>query len=155
MKKLLMVAALGAAIGSTAAHAATVNDTFDVDINLTAMCSVNVTSNPAFAYTSGQGAAAGVTGGTGTVTVTCTNGVPYTFSFIHTLTGVAPAFPVTDDVVQLAYSLTAPAGNTGNGGAQNTAITGNMAGGQAGSCPGGVCTNAAATNRNYQLVVTY
>jgi Spore Coat Protein U domain len=156
MKKLLMVAALGAAgLAGTAANAATVNDTFDVDINLTAVCTVAVNTNPAFAYTSNQVAAQGVTGGTGTVSVTCTNGVPYTFSFIHTLTAVAPVFPVTDDAVNLAYSLTAPAGNTGNGAVQNTAITGNMAGGQAGSCGGGVCTNAAATNRNYQLVVTY
>lgn len=155
MKKLLVVTALGAALGGTAANAATVNDTFDVDINLTAVCSVSVTSNPAFAYTSGQVGPAGVTGGTGAVSVTCTDGVPYTFSFIHTLTGVAPVFPVTDDAVNLAYSLTAPAGATGNGAAQATAITGNMAGGQAGTCPGGVCTNAAATNRNYSLVVTY
>lgn len=155
MKKLLMVAALGAALGTTAANAATVNDTFDVDISLTAVCTVSVDTNPAFAYTSNQVAAQGVTGGTGTVSVTCTNGVPYTFSFIHTLTGVAPVFPVTDDAVQLAYSLTAPAGNTGNGAVQNTAITGNMAGGQAGSCAGGVCNNGLATNRNYQLVVTY
>jgi hypothetical protein len=155
MKKLLMVAALGAALGGTAANAATVNDTFDVDINLTATCSVNVVSNPVFAYTSGQGGPANVTAGTGEVSVTCTNGVGYSFSFIHTLTTAAPAFPVTDDAVQLAYTLTAPAAASGNGGAQTSFITGTMAGGQAGNCPGGVCNNGTAGNRNYSLVVTY
>lgn len=155
MKKLLMVAALGAAgLASTGAQAATANDTFDVDINLTAVCSVAVTSNPVFDYTSGGGAI-GVTGGTGGVSVTCTGGVPYTFSFIHTATGLAPVFPVLDNAVSLSYSLTAPAGNTGNGAAQVTSITGNMAAGQAGTCPGGVCNNGTATNKNYSLVVTY
>lgn len=156
MKKLLMVAALGAAgLAGTGAQAATVNDTFDVDINLTAVCTVSVTSNPVFDYTSGQGAAQGLTGGTGGVSVTCTGGVPYTFSLVHNFTGVAPVFPVTDNAVNLAYSLTAPGGNTGNGGAQVTSLTGNMAAGQAGTCPGGVCNNGTATNKAYTLVVTY
>jgi hypothetical protein len=154
MKKLLMVAALGAALGSPAANAATTSDTFDVDINLTAVCSVAVTSNPVFDYTSGGGAI-GVTGGTGGVSVTCTGGVPYTFSFIHTTTGLPPVFPVQDNAVILDYTLIAPAGNTGNGAAQATSITGTMAAGQAGVCPGGVCNNGTATNRNYSLVVTY
>lgn len=153
MKKLLMVAALGAAMGSTAANAATATDTFDVDINLTAVCSVNVTTNVAFAYTSNQGGNQASTGGD--VDVTCTNGVPYTFSLIHNFTGLAPVFPVTDNALTLQYDLTAPAGNTGNGAVQTTAITGNMAGGQAGNCPGGVCVNTAATNKTYTLVVTY
>jgi len=74
MKKLLMVAALGAAgFAGTAAQAATVNDTFDVDINLTAVCAVNVTTNVSFAYTWNQAGPQASTGVDGQVT--CTNGV--------------------------------------------------------------------------------
>lgn len=154
MKKLLMVAALSAAgLAGTGTQAATTNDTFDVDINLTAVCTVNVTTNVAFAYTSNQGGNQASTGGG--VTVTCTNGVPYTFSLIHNITGLAPVFPVTDAAVNLDYSLTAPAGANGNGAAQAHAITGNMAGGQAGTCGGGICNNLAAGNKTYTLVVTY
>ena len=154
MKKLLMVAALGAAgLAGTGAQAATVNDTFDVDINLTSVCTVSVTTNVAFAYTSGQGGNQASTGGD--VTVTCTNGVPYAFSLIHNATGVAPVFPVNDATVLLDYTLTAPAGATSNGAAQAHAIAGDMPGGQAGSCPGGVCNNGASGNKTYTLVVTY
>ena len=66
-----------------------------------------------------------------------------------------PDVAVTDNALTLQYDLTAPAGNTGNGAVQTTAITGNMAGGQAGNCPGGVCVNTAATNKTYTLIVTY
>jgi spore coat protein U-like protein len=154
MKKLLMVAALGAAgLAGTSAQAATVNDTFDVDINLTSVCAVNVTTNVLFAYTSGQAGNQASTGGD--VSVTCTSGVPYTFSLIHNSTGLAPVFPVNDATVNLTYTLTAPAGATGNGGAQAHTIAGDMGGGQAGTCPGGVCNNGASGNKTYTLVVTY
>jgi len=64
-------------------------------------------------------------------------------------------FPVFDAEVHLGYTLTAPAVATGNGAVQNSTIGGNMLGGQAGTCPGGVCTNTASANKTYTLVVTY
>ena len=154
MKKLLMVAALGAVLSSTTANSATVNDTFDVDITLTPVCSVNVTTNVAFAYTSGQAGAQASTGGD--VQVTCTTGAPYTFSLIHNITGVAPVFPVSDQVTGLQYDLTVPGGTqNGTGGTQNFQITGNMNGLQPGTCGGGVCVNTTSNNKTYTLVVTY
>ena len=153
MKKLLMVAALGAAMSSTASNAATVNDTFDVDITLTPVCSVNVTTNVAFAYTSGQAGAQASTGGD--VQVTCTTGAPYSFSLIHNITGVAPVFPVTDQVTSLQYDLSVPGAQNGTGAVQSFNITGNMNGLQAGTCGGGVCVNTTSNNKTYTLVVTY
>jgi len=64
-------------------------------------------------------------------------------------------FPVSDQVTGLQYDLTAPGAQNGIGGAQNFTIVGNMNGGQAGTCGGGVCVNTTSNNKTYTLVVTY
>lgn len=150
-----MVAALGAAgLAATGAQAVTMNDTFDVDINLTAACNLSAVSNVAFSYVSNQGAAQGSTGGD--FTVTCTPGVVYSFSFEHPV-GTPTASPVTetDNVVNLQYTLTLPAAVAATGVGQNYSIAGNMPAGQPGNCGAAACTNAAATNKTFNLVVTY
>jgi len=153
MKKLLMAAAIGAAgLVGTGAQAATTNGSFNVDITLTSACSLGTITAVDFAYTSGQAGPQPSTGGG--FNITCTNTLPYSFSIEQPLATPA-VFPATDTAVNLDYTLTPPGAGVGNGAAQPLTITGNMPGGQAGTCAAASCTNAAATNRTYFLVVTY
>ena len=145
MKKLMMVAALGAAGLMGTAQAATVNNTFDVDINLTSACQLSTITNVTFAYTSFQVGAATSAGGA--YTVTCTTNLPYTMALDQT--------NILDDALQLNYTLAVPAGGTGNGAAQAYSVTGNMPGNQGGDCAAATCNNAAATNNTRTLTVTY
>lgn len=155
--KALVAAAMLAGAMTGTAHAASTSGTFQVDINLTSACSVSTINNVAFAYTS-FGAAANAAGGG--FTVTCTNTLPYTFG-LQTGNG-APTPPgaatinVTDDAVNLAYTLgTSAAGGTGSGAIQAYTVTGTMAAGQGGTCGAATCTNAAATNRIHTLIVNW
>ena len=78
----------------------------------------------------------------------CTTGLPYTMTL--------DANNVTDNAVGLAYTLSiTPPSGTGNGATQTRTINGTMAGGQAGKCSVGFCTNAASTNKTRTLTVTY
>jgi len=158
MKRLLLAVALliSGLVGTSAFAQTTVSRSFDVNINLTSACSVSAVSAVSFTYVSGQAGAATSTGGD--FTVTCTPGAPYTFAFEHPV-GTPTASPVTetDNAVNLQYTLTLPVGGggTGTGVGQNFQITGSMPGLQAGTCGGGSCTNAAATNKTFALLVTY
>lgn len=158
MKKLVFGLLLAAGLINPAAAQQTASGQFDVNITLIPVCSVSAIAPVAFSYTSGGGAVA-ATGGD--FTVTCTNGAPYTFGLqagngAATPPGAATIGPITDDAVNLAYSLgLSAAGGSGNGAAQSYNITGSMAALQAGTCAGGVCTNAAATNNTHTLIVNY
>ena len=147
MKKLLLVAALGfSSLLGGVANAGTTTGTFNVNITLTTACTLATITDIDFAYTSFQvGAAAGSGGG---FNVTCTNGVPYTFALDNA--------SVTDAAVNLAYTLTLPTPTAGTGASQAYTITGNMAGGQGGTCASlGSCTNGASANRQRTLTVTF
>lgn len=153
MKKILLASAtaLGLLLGLPS-HAATTTGTFNVNITLTSVCTLGTITDVAFAYTSFQVAAATGTGGG--FNVTCTPGLQYSMALTTTSTGLTA--DVTDDAVNLAYTLAVPAATqTGTGAAQPFTVTGNMNGGQAGSCATTTCTNAAATNRGKTLTVTY
>jgi spore coat protein U-like protein len=111
-----------------------------------------------FTYTSFQG---GVSNGTnGGFSVTCTSGLPYTFG-LQTGTGAATppgaaTITVTDNVVNLQYTLgTSAAGANGSGAAQSYNVTGTMAAGQSGTCASASCSNATATNRTHTLILNY
>ncbi|MBL8521195.1 MAG: spore coat protein U domain-containing protein [Betaproteobacteria bacterium] len=148
MKKLLLVAALGfsSLIGGVA-HAGTTTGTFNVNITLTTACTLTTINDLNFAYTSFQAAAATPTSGGG-FSVTCTNGVPYTFGL--------DALTTTDDAVNLTYTLSLPTPAAGTGAAQAYTIGGSIAASQGGTCASlGSCTNAAATNRQRTLTVTF
>lgn len=162
LKKLMVVgAALGSlvALGSVSvpgtSQAATSSTTFDVNITLTSACTFTNITAVNFAYTSSQGGVQNSTGGT--IDVTCPNGLVYTSGLVA---GVAPGAPaasinVTDNAVNLSYTLNAPTGGPGTGAAQTKTISGTMGANQPGSCASASCTNAAATNRTHQLVVTF
>lgn len=119
---------------------------FTVTITSIANCAILAPTNLVFNYTSFQGAPA-----TPSVnfTVNCTTGVPYTLA----LDSVGP---ITDDAVNLTYTLglSAPSG-TGAGVDQTYQVNGSMAGGQSGTCASAFCTNAAATNKTRTITITY
>ena len=151
MKKLavstIAAAAMFAATAPAAQAATASSGAFDVDITLTSGCTVATPANLAFTYTSFQVAAATATS---PFNISCTTSLPYTVA----VSGPA----VTDDAVNLAYTLavTAPVGGgTGTGAAQAYSIDGSIAAGQAGTCATGSCTNAAATNKTKTVTVTY
>ena len=160
MKKLAVtVAALGAlAVGTDAAQAANGSQQFNVNINLTSVCTLGAVGPVAFAYTSLQGGAQAGTGGA--FNVTCTNLLPYTFG-LQAGTGAAvppgtSTITVTDSAVNLQYTLgTSAAGGTGSGVSQSYNVTGNMPAAQSGNCATGSCTNAAATNAVQTLILNY
>jgi len=124
-------------------NAATTNANFNVTVNLTAACEISTTpTDVAFTYTSFQAGVANSTGGS--FGVRCTNTLPYTLSLDST----------TGTVIGLNYSLSVPAGGTGNGAEQVYAITGTMAAGQSGTCattPPGTCNGTDVRT----LIVTY
>lgn len=159
MKKILTATAVAAALAAGNAEAANVQGTVTVNITLTSACTLTAVTPVAFAYTSLQAAAQPSTGGG--FSVTCTNSLPYTFGLWAGTTGVtapgAATIPVTDDAVNLAYTLgLSAAGGIGNGALQPYSVTGTMAGSQAGTCnTSPTCTNAAATNKTQTLIVNY
>ena len=154
MKKSLAMKLASSAIVAAAmftatapAQAASVVTNFNVDITLTALCSVSTPANLAFAYTTNQTTAAAATT---PFSVTCANSLPYTV-------GVSGA-SVIDSAVGLLYNLavTAPVGGgTGTGLAQNYSIDGTIPANQAGTCTTATCNNVASTNNVKTLTVAY
>lgn len=157
MKKLIFGLLLAVAVINPAAAQST-SGQFDVNITLTSGCSLSAITAVDFAYTSFQAGVANATNGG--FTVSCTNSLPYTFGLqvgngAATPPGAA-TINVTDDAVDLGYTLAlSAAGGAGNGAAQAYSVTGTMAAGQAGTCAAASCTNAAATNNTHTLIVNY
>ncbi|MCW5651681.1 MAG: hypothetical protein KIS62_18190 [Ramlibacter sp.] len=146
MKKLVLVAALGLAAVGMSAQAATATGNFDVTINLTSACEIQTSPTAAFTYTSFQSTAATFSS---SFNVRCTNTLPITSITLDSTS-------VTDDATNLAYTLAlsgVPA--AGTGAAQSVSITGSMAANQSGTCATATCTNAAATNKQRTLTITY
>ena len=161
MKKLVIAAAtLALGMSAWTTQAATDSKNFSIDITLTAVCTVSTPANVAFTYTSNQGGVSTATGGA--FTVTCTNGLGYSLGLFEGATpsgsGTPTLAPAADNVVNLSYTLGLSAtSGTGSGAAQNFSVTGSMAASQPGTCvtAGGVCSNAAATNRTHTVILTY
>lgn len=148
-----LLATAGLIGASVNAQAATATGDFNVSITLTSKCEINstaastgaVVSDIALAYTSFQTTAA--TGST-SFNVRCTNSLPYTLAL--------DATTVTDQALNLDYSLSlSSAGGTGNGTDQAYTVNASMAGGQSGTCATTTCTNAASTNKQRTLTITY
>lgn len=148
-----LLAAAGLVGASVNAQAATATGNFNVNIALTSKCEINgtaaatgaVITDIALAYTSFQTSAA--TGST-SFNVRCTNSLPYTLSLDNTT--------VTDQALNLAYTLSlSSASGTGNGTNQAYTVDASMAANQAGTCATTTCTNAASTNKQRTLTITY
>ncbi|MFI5444143.1 spore coat protein U domain-containing protein [Polaromonas sp. UC242_47] len=158
MKKLILVTALGF-IGLLTApvQAATTSGTFNVNINVTAVCKLGTITPLAFAYTSLQTTAATATGGN--FTLQCTNGLPAPSLGLTLGSAAGPgtaSVNTTDDKVSLDYTVTVPTVAAPNGSAVAYTIGGTMAANQGGTCASSAsCDNAAATNKSYTLYVTY
>lgn len=146
MKKLALIAALGLSSLVLSAHAATATGNFDVTINLTSACQISSAPTAAFTYTSFQGTAATFAS---SFNVKCTNTLPITSVTLDSTS-------VTDNATNLAYTLALGAvPGAGTGVDQSISITGSMAANQAGTCATATCTNAAATNKQRTLTITY
>ena len=164
MKKLLeslMLATLAwCALISSAQAQSPQSQQFTVVINLTSACTVSAVPNVVFNYTSFGGAAT-ATNGAG-FNVRCTNGLDYDLGLQQgngavTPPGTATLTGITDDAVNLTYSLglSGSTSQTGSGNNQNFTVTGSMAAAQGGTCATPTCTNAAATNRIHTLIVSW
>src|SRR3954469_15835801 len=158
MKKLMASLLVAGAFGVSLSDAANTSGQFNVNMTLASTCSLSAVTAIDFAYTSLQGAVAN--GTNGNFTVTCTNGLPYTFG-LQAGTGAATppgaaTITVTDNAVNLQYVLgTSAAGATGSGAAQSYNITGPSAGSQSGPCGSAACPNAAATNKAQTLILNF
>ena len=119
---------------------------FGINLTTVTNCSLVAPTSLSFGYTSFQATAAAPSAN---FTVNCTTGLPYTLTLDNT-------GPITDNAVNLTYSLgLSAAGGTGSGTNQTYSVNGNMAAGQSGNCAAASCTNAAATNKTRTLTVTY
>jgi hypothetical protein len=166
MKRALAVLLLATGLYAAPSQAQVINDSFDVNITLTPVCTLNAAPGDiGLAYTSG---AAGTVTASTTFDLTCTIGVPYTFTLTNVatpaITDTGPAavsIAVPDAVLGLTYSVSilsgglGAGGGTGSGALQSYTLEAAIAGPQGGSCPGGVCTNAAAANKTQQLTISY
>ena len=161
MKALILAVAVSVAalVAPAALAQGSTSGTFNVNVTLNSACSLSTPpADVSFTYSSFQPGVANAAGGA--FSVSCSNGLTYTFGLEA---GNAPPTPpgtatinVTDDALNLAYQLgTSAAGGTGSGLAQNYNITGTMAAGQGGNCAAASCNNAAATNRTHTLIVNY
>jgi hypothetical protein len=156
VKKLTLAAFMAYAglVGTNAHAAATATGNFDVTINLASKCEINSTAaatgavitNLDLTYTSFQ-----TTDATGTTSfnVRCTKDLGYTLAL--------DSDTVTDNVLDLEYTLALSASSgSGNGlTAQPITVTGTIAKDQAGTCATASCDNAAATNKQRTLTVSY
>src|SRR3954465_5243889 len=161
MKRILKATAIAAALAAGNAQAAgQATSGFNVTINLTSACTVTAPTDVVFAYTSLQAGPSSATGGP--FSVSCPPLLPYTLALQAGTTApfnsVATTIPsITDNVVQLTYSLalSAPSG-VGNGlTGTGFTINGNMNGGQAGTCAAATCDNLTSSNRRQTLIVNY
>jgi spore coat protein U-like protein len=114
--------------------------TFSVSIITIASCTLSTPpGNINLAYTSFQGAAASANT---TFKVNCTTGIPYTMALDAT----------SGALVGLNYTVAlSQSSSNGTGAAQTFSITGNIAGGQAGTCATGSCSGSATRT----LTITY
>ena len=154
MKKLILASALALVSLFTApAQAANDSSTLTVTINLTSKCIFGAIAPVVFTYTSFQATVANATGGA--FNMKCTSTMPYKIGFTNAPTP-APADAVTDDAVNLAYTLgLSAATGTGSGVDQVYTVSGSMALGQAGTCLTATCVNTAATNKTRTVYVVY
>jgi spore coat protein U-like protein len=114
-----------------------------ITVITTNSCQISVAPGDVnFTYTSFQAAPAIASTAYG---VRCTTALPYTM----TLDGAGPPYNYT--LLGLAYTLSLPAGATGNGLTQSHTINGSIAAGQSGTCATGVC-NGTQTRT---LTITY
>lgn len=120
--------------------------TFNVIFITNPICTLSAVPNLTFNYTSFQASPAVASSN---FMVACSQYLPYQMALDN-------AGPITDNVVNLTYSLSLSATQAiGTGGLQQHRVDGTMPAGQAGSCPSLPCTNAAATNKTRTLTVTY
>jgi spore coat protein U-like protein len=153
---LASVAALGSLSVPGTSQAATSSTPFSVTINLTSACTFTNVTTVNFAYTSSQAGVANSTGGT--LDVTCPNGLVVSgIGLVASGSAAAPAasINVTDQLLNLAYTLNAPAASNGTGVAQTKTISGTMGANQPGNCAAATCDNLTSTNRTHTLVVTF
>ena len=141
-----------------AAAGASAYSPFNVVINLTSACKIGSIGDVIFSYAA-LGPAVSSTGGT--FTLQCTEGLPaptlgLLAGSVSTGTGTS-TLAVTDSVVNLAYTLTAPTVIAPTGLALTYSIAGSIASGLAGKCAtgGASCDNTGSTNKINTLVVAY
>ena len=157
MRKLIVAAALaGMGMNGPAQALGSANQTFDVNISLTAACQLSTITAVAFTYTAFQATPASSAGGA--FTVTCSTGLAYTFGLTPSPGPAAPpglaSITVNDSFLLIDYTINAPAGGTGDGTAQAKTVAGTIAAGLQGSCTS-TCNNSTATNKTHYLVVNY
>ncbi len=144
------VAAAAIALLGAQSHATTTNTTFDVNITLTAACTVAAPAAVSFAYTS-LGSAVSATGGGGG-TVTCTHLLPFTMFLDDGAGGQAATASkeYTDADKNLTYTLTLnPPALIGTGSAQTYSVGGSMAANQPGKCATATCVPTAIARTIY------
>src|SRR5262245_66494141 len=114
MKRIIAATAVAAALAAGNTQAGQTSGQFTVNVTLTSVCTLGTITNLDFAYTSLGGAVSATGGG---FQVRCTNSLPYTFALqAGTPTGpIAGPFsttlgPITDNAVNLSYSLSVSAG---------------------------------------------
>jgi spore coat protein U-like protein len=157
MKKLSKIAAVAmfgfAALASNVASAASPQTgSFNVNINLTASCSI---ASPIADVTLNYTSFGALVSQNTTANVTCTTSLPYGIGL--------DSVGVTDSAVGIAYTITGVSagtpttGQTGTGIAQAYVMTVEAAAGQSGTCAavGGSCNNSAATNKVRTLTVSW
>src|SRR5688572_24899815 len=137
LKSLMLAALVWGAVIQTSSAQSPQSGQFNVNISLTAVCTLTAIADVDFAYISLQaGNAAAANGG---FTVTCTNTLPYTIGLqagtgAPVGQGAATLGPILDSVVNLNYTLgvapnaAPPGGTTGTGAVQNYNVTGQIAG---------------------------
>lgn len=106
--------------------------TFTVSILTPATCSVSTPTTVTFNYTSFQAGIASASGGA--FNVNCTSTLPYTIALNST----------TGTLLGLNYTISVPAGGTGNGANQAQTVSGSMAAGQSGTCGLATCSASNA-----------
>lgn len=127
MKKLLAIAAAVAVVAMAGtAMAATGN--LAVSANVTATCTITGGSLGFSALDPTTAPAVGPISSTG-VSVTCTNGTAYTLTNNNGLHVSGSTLRLANGTDFIPYTLSVPAGGTGNGASQSVTIQGNIAAG--------------------------
>jgi spore coat protein U-like protein len=160
MNKIRLITVAGlAALLSVTSHAtpSPQQPQFDVNITLTPTCQATSVSTIQITYV---GFDTGITSSGGDFSLTCTNGMAYTFALDGT-EGTATARNYTDQATSFEYTLTTPAAsNTGTGALQTKQIAASKTAASAfnftcanNSTTG--CNNSTSTNKTRTLTISY
>jgi hypothetical protein len=162
MKKIALIAAMGLmGMGSAMAQSLNVQNTFDVTVNLLSRCTLTAPANTTLAFNDYTAFGGSISSNSVVYTLNCTRGFGAPVVTFNDLgangttagNGVVAGLQYTIDsaIVATGAGTAADATSIGTASTRSITLTGQMVGGQAGTCTAASCSGTQART----LTITY